>query len=346
MNQYKNILIIRTDKIGDVVLTTPAIEAVRVNFPNAKITVLVSQNTVDLVDGNPYVDEVLVDNRRGRMKGVFNFWKLVQTIRSRKFDVAFIFHTKKRTNLICFLAGIPERIGYKDKNYGFLLTRGFEDRRHFGEKHEVEYCLDLLRKTGMNFINPSIFLPIKPQAQQWAQQWVEANNPSKLKMVAIHPGASDLTKRWSAGRFVELINALVKEHNCCVLVIGGENVVELTREMSAQCSFPFFDLTGQTSIAQLASLLRLCDLLISNDSGPMHLGAAVGIYVIALFLRNQPGINPERWKPYGPKGFVLSNRPEEAILLGKDGSVASGQKDSIQIKDVMTLANELLRRPK
>ncbi len=345
MLNYRNILIVRTDRIGDVVLTTPVIEAVRTNFPNANITVLVSKTTRNLVDGNPYLNDVLIDDRQGRLKGFFGFWRLVAQIRSRKFDVAFIFHTKKRTNLLCFLAGIPVRVGYKDKNYGFLLTKGFVDRRHFGEQHEVEYCLDLLRKMGLNVVSPSIFLPTDPKAEEWAQEWLKNNNPSGLKIVAIHPGASDSTKRWPAGCFIGLVDKIVERHKCLVIVIGVGAAVELARELRVQCARPFIDLTGQTSVAQIASLLRRCHLLISNDSGPMHLGAAAGIYVLALFLRNQPGINPERWKPFGPKGFVLSNRPDEAVRLGIDGSVVSGYKDSIQVEDVLGIVNDLFERP-
>ena len=344
MPDYRNILIVRTDRIGDIILTTPAIEALRTNFPNAKITVLVSRVTRDLVDGNPYLDEVLVDDRQGRFKGVFGFWQLVAQIRSRKFDAAFIFHTKKRTNLLCFFAGIPVRIGYKDKNYGFFLTRGFDDRRHFGEQHEVEYCLDILRKMGLKVASPSTFLPTNPQADEWARIWLEKNNPAGLKIVAIHPGASDSTKRWPAGCFIGLVDQLIDRHNCLVILIGAGVAVDLARELRAQCSRTFIDLTGQTSVAQIVSLLRRCQLVISNDSGPMHLGAAAGIYVIALFLRNQPGINPERWRPFTPKGFVLSNRPEEAIRLGNDGNVVSGHKDSIQVEDVISLAVDLLNR--
>jgi heptosyltransferase-2 len=344
MPDYRNILIVRTDRIGDIILTTPAIEAMRTNFPNAKITVLVSRVTRDLVDGNPYLDEVLIDDRQGRFKGALGFWQLVAQIRSRKFDVAFIFHTKKRTNLLCFLAGIPVRVGYTDKHYGFLLTRGFEDRRHFGEQHEVEYCLDILRKMGLKVASPSIFVPVDPKAEKWAQEWLTKNNPSGLKIVAIHPAASDSTKRWPAGCFIGLVDQLIDRHKCLVIVIGTGAAVDLARELRAQCSRTFIDLTGQTSVAQIVSLLRRCQLVISNDSGPMHLGAAAGIYVIALFLRNQPGINPERWRPFTPKGFVLSNRPEEAIRLGSNGNVASGQMDSIKVEDVVALAEDLLKR--
>ena len=118
-DNYRNILIVRTDRIGDVVLTTPAIEALRKAFPQARISILVTPVTRELVEGNPYLDEVLIDDRKGRHGGVFGFFNLVKTLRKRQFDLAIILHTKKRTNSLCFLAGIPHRVGYKNNKFGF-----------------------------------------------------------------------------------------------------------------------------------------------------------------------------------------------------------------------------------
>ena len=111
INSYKNILIVRTDRIGDVVLTTPAIMALRRHYPNAKISILVTPQTRELVDGNSCIDEVIIDDRKGEHKG-YGFFKLIGLLRQKRFDVAVNYHTKKRTNLACFLAGIPIRIGY------------------------------------------------------------------------------------------------------------------------------------------------------------------------------------------------------------------------------------------
>lgn len=346
MNDYKNILIIRTDRIGDVVLTTPAIEAIRKNFPQAKISVLVTAQTQDLVKGNPYIDEVLVDDRAGKHFGMSGFWILSSEIHARRFDVVFVFHTKKRTNFMCFNARIPERIGYKDKNYGYFLTQGFPDPRASGEKHESEYCLDLLRAMGLKVDSPSMFLPLQPEAEEWADDWFKNNGlHSFSKVVAVHPTASDPTKCWPVASFAQLIDQLVSGQGCSVVLCGGKGTAVLAQEIRSRSTQPFLDLTGKTTVAQTASLLKRCRLLISNDSGPVHVAAAAGIYVISLFLRNQPGINPERWKPLGPKGFVLANKPEEAVQLDHSGQVASGLMDSITVDQVAHLAAEILQKP-
>jgi len=133
--EFKNILVVRTDRLGDVVLTTPAIGALRKAFPKARISMMVSPATVDLLRRNPYLDEVIVYDRFKEHHGLKGYWKFVLELRQKKFDLAVIYHTKRRINLVCFLAGIPSRIGYRNDKFGFLLTHGLPDTRPLGIKH-------------------------------------------------------------------------------------------------------------------------------------------------------------------------------------------------------------------
>ena len=156
---FNNILIVRTDRIGDVVLTTPAIKALRETYPVSRISVLVSPATFDLVNGNPYLDEILVDDRCGRHKGLLGFNRLVSEIRLKQFDLAVIFHTKRRYNLACWLARIPYRLGYKNNKFGFLLSHPIKDVRPLGKKHEAEYCLDVLKAIDIENNDLDVFVP-------------------------------------------------------------------------------------------------------------------------------------------------------------------------------------------
>ncbi len=344
-NDYRNILIVRTDRIGDVILTTPAIAAVRAHYPQSRITVLVSSSTRDLVDGNPNIDDVMIDDRRGSFRGAFGFWQLVMAIKRKNFDLAIIIHTKRRTNLLCFLAGITNRVGYRDKNFGFLLTEGVKDDRHLGVKHESKYCLDLLKQLGINASQTDPYLPVRPDAGRWIDQWMTENRLTGVKLIAVHAGASDPERCWPVESFAKLIDQLAQVAGCKVVVFGAGHALEVARRLKTLCAQPYFDLTGQTSLAQTVALLKRSHLLISNDSGPVHMAAAAGIYVISLFLRDQPGINPERWRPLGSKSYVLSNKPEEAIRLDTSGQIISGIKDSISVEQVFELARDLLQRP-
>lgn len=305
MSKFKNILIVRTDRIGDVVLTTPVIKALRKAYPMARITILVAKSTQSLVEGNPYLNEIMVDDRKGAHQGVFGFLRLARKIRRQSFDVAFIFHTKRRYNLACFLAGIPMRIGYKNEKFGILLTHPVKDIRHFGQKHEALCCLDLLKEVGIESSDLDFLVPMDKDCEDWASQWLSSNHIHGEEIIAIHAGSSDPAKCWSAEYFAKLIDSLEDRYNSKIILIGGPETVQQSTAIMQLCVRKPYDLTGQTSLAQTTSLLRRCRLLISNDSGPVHIASALGIYVISLFMRNQPGINPERWRPLSNNGIYL-----------------------------------------
>jgi heptosyltransferase-2 len=308
---FENILVVRTDRIGDVVLTTPAIKALRQSYPASRISVLVSSSNFDLINGNPYVDDILVDDRQGRHKGFIGFLRLVREIRVKKFDLAIIYHTKKRYNLACFAARTPFRLGYKNEKFGFLLTLPIKDIRPLGQKHEAEYCMDVLKAIGIENNELDVFVPTQKEAEDWVLQWIQENDLRPNDFIMIHPGASDPAKCWPIVNFASLIDRLIERFGLRIVLIGSLQTVPLAADIlqKIRSSSKVLNLTGKTSVAQMASLLRRARLLISNDSGPVHVAAGVGTSVISLFMRDQPGINPERWKPLGPKSFVLSNTP-------------------------------------
>ena len=325
---FSRILVVRTDRIGDVVLTTPFIKALRRAFPAAYIAILVTPATKDLVNGNPYLDEVLVDDRAGRHKGVLGALRLAREIRRGNFDTAFILHTKRRYNFACFLAGVPARIGYRNDKMGFLLTHPLKDVRHLGEKHESEYCLDVLKGVGIPAETEDalgMLVPVRKDADIWVLDWLDSQGIRAGELIAIHPGASDPAKCWPAASFAGLISRLTDRYDLKIVLIGGPQTAAIAAEILRLCPKPVLDLTGRTSVAQSVALLSRCRLLISNDSGPVHLAAGVGTFVISLFLRDQPGINPKRWKPLGPKGFFLST-------------------DFVTVDKVLDLVEDILRR--
>ncbi len=311
LKTFKNILIVRTDRIGDVVLTTPAIKAICQSCPSSRISIIVTPATYDLVNGNPYVDEVLVDYVQGRHKGLFGFLRLAREIRLKKFDLAIIFHTKRRYNLACYIAGIPCRLGYKNKKLGFLLTLPLKDVRPLGTKHEAEYCMDVLKAIGIEKHDLDIFVPLQKEAEGWMFNWMRENNLKPNEFITIHPGASDPAKCWPTANFALLMDRLAERYALKIVLIGSPQTMPSAQEIlrQTQKTSQFLNLTGKTSLAQMVSLLRRSRLLISNDSGPVHVAAGVGTSVISLFLRDQPGINAERWKPLGSKSFILGNNP-------------------------------------
>jgi heptosyltransferase-2 len=311
-------------------VTTPAIKALRRAYPGARLSVLVAAATQDLVRGNPYVDEVLVDDRKTKHKGLWGFWRLVREIRLKKFDLAIIFHTKRRYNFACWAAGIPSRLGYKNDKFGFLLNMPLIDTRNLGQKHEAEYCLNVLKAIGVEGGDLDMFVPVQKEAESWVLAWMQENNLKSNEFVVIHPGASDPAKCWSTEYFAVLIDRLIEHYNLKIVLMGTGPAMALADGIMRKITQhgTIFDLTGKTTLAQTAALLRRARLLISNDSGPVHIAAGVGISVISLFMRDRPGINAERWKPLGPKSFFLK----------------PNQGGTISVDDVLKLAKEVFHK--
>lgn len=343
MKNFQNILVVRTDRVGDVVLTTPAVHALRQNFPSARLTLLVARATQELLQGHPDVDEVLVDDRQGKHKGV-GYFALVNLLRQKRFDLAVVFHTKKRTNLLCWLAGIPYRLGYRDNKFGFLLTRPVKDDRAQGLKHEAQYCCDVLTDIGIDCqdLTPRIFSA--PEHERWAREFLVRQGWSGQKpLLAIHVGASDPTKEWPVKYFAELIRGLREKYNAGILLIGTAALKSRTDELKQLCAVPLIDAVGQTSLGQLMGLLKQCQALVSNDSGPVHVADALGVGVVSIFTRNQPGINPQRWRPLGSKSGFAAPPVQPEISFAKGQIEDQQYLETVTTQQVLTVVDRVLK---
>ena len=344
MQNYQNILIVRTDRIGDVVLTTPSIEALRLAYPKARLSIMVTPQTHELVEDNPCLDEVIIYDQKNLHRGFFGFWRFVLNLRKRKFDLSIIFHTKKRTNLICFLAGIPNRIGYKNNKFGFLLTQGIADTRPQGLKHEAQYCLDVLKPLGIVSQDLSLDVSIHPNGQEWLDRFITEYkiNPSD-KLIAIHASASDPSRCWPSKRFIELMNLIRTHYDCKILLIGQDNAQSTASEILSGYKYPVLNIVGKTRLFEFISLLTRVNILISNDSGPVHLAAGLKTPVISIFARNQPGINPERWRPLGIKSRFVSVPMNMDLDFKKAGNVSSKHLETITAQEVFEAVDALYK---
>jgi len=342
--RYKRILIVRTDRIGDVVLTTPAIQALREAFPSAKISMLVTSQTKAIVENNPYLNEIIVYDVKVKDKGFFGFWRFVFKLMRKRFDLAINYHLKNRTNALIFHACIPCRIGFENKKMGFYLNRIIPDSRIEGIKHESEYCLDLLKDLG---IDATKKYPLCVSVQQDSEQWVkelfqEHNILQEDRVVAVHPGASCISKRWSPKRFSEVIDSVASKHKVKIILIGSGDNRLIVREVLIGTKTSVIDLTGKTTVSHLISLLKRCCLLVSNDSGPVHLAAGVGTSVVSIFGRNQPGLSVMRWRPLGHKDVSLHRNVGCQKCLAHNCQIGFRCLDAIKAQDVIDAADRIL----
>ncbi|HOX09021.1 MAG TPA: lipopolysaccharide heptosyltransferase II [Candidatus Omnitrophota bacterium] len=336
------ILIIRTDRIGDVLLSTPAIKAVRDAYPNAHIAVMVRPYVEDVVDGNPYLDEVILYDKDNKQKGIFSTMAFIAGLRRKRFDLAIVLHPTVRSNVIPFLAGIPERVGY-DRKWGFLLTKRLKDTKHHGEKHEIDYSLDVLRPVGITPKDRALYMPVKPEYERVIERFMDlADIGSKDIIVAISPGASCPSKRWPAYRFGRVADELAGRRGVKAVIIGGPSDKKTVDEVKTGMLHSPIVLSEEHSLGEVAALLKRCKLLISNDSGPVHIAVAVGTPVISIFGRLDPGLSPQRWGPVGPRDIVIHKDIGCEECLAHNCKLGFKCLEAVTVEDVLSAAEGLL----
>ncbi len=301
------ILAIRADRLGELLLTLPAIRAIKDSYRNVRVTLMVHPNWESLVKRLTWIDQVVAYDGINSSGGVVEGMRLVRVFRSSPFDIAILFHSKKSFNLASFLAWIPTRIGYHRK-WGILLTHSIPDEKFKGEKHELEYNMDLIR------LLPGIRIPPKPklifpvteedrQKIRWRleQTGVGENEP----FIAIHPMTSDPRPWFAAKRFVSVANEIERAYHWRTIWVGGQEETNQVNPLMIQLGEPHLDFCGLLSLGELAALLEKSKLLVSMDSGPVHIAAAVGTPTVVLFGKGDNPGQPRRWGPWGNRHELL-----------------------------------------
>jgi lipopolysaccharide heptosyltransferase II len=341
-DDFKRILIVRTDRIGDVLLSTPVIENLRQVYPHAYIAVLVSPYTKEIVEANPYLDEVIIYDKDAKHKSWRRTVKFARNLAKKKFDLALLLHPTGRVHLLTYLAGIPRRIGYERK-LGFLLTQRIKHTKQQGEKHEREYNLDLLRCIGIEPQGRNLFMPLKADAENLVEELFRQEGfTSADKLLVIAPGASCPSKIWPAERFAQVADKLIEKYAFKTILIAGPKDMRLAEKTVNFMQHPALNLAGKTSLSQLASILKKCSLFISNDSGPVHIAVAVGLPVISIFGRNQKGLSPSRWGPLGHKDKVLHKEVGCLECLAHNCKKDFACLKAISVEDVLQAADQIL----
>jgi heptosyltransferase-2 len=341
--QYKRILIIRTDRIGDVVLSTPVIKALRDAYPNAYIAMMVRPYTAEILQGNPYLDKIILYDKKGRHKNWLFSFRFARQLKKERFDLAVILHPTNRVHIISYLAGIRQRLGYNRK-MGFLLNRRIEHNKQKGRRHESEYCLDLVRVLGIAPRQKDLFMPLNPASEAWAEAFLQKQGIKESdRLLFIHPGASCPSKIWPPERFAESADRLAEKYQFKVLLLGDKKDLEIAQRVEKEARHPLINLAGRTSLSQLASLFRRGDLFISNDSGPVHIASAVGLPVISIFGRNQEGLSPLRWRPLGENNRVLHKEIGCPLCLAHNCRKGFACLKAISVEEVVKAADSILK---
>ncbi|HAJ56675.1 MAG TPA: hypothetical protein DCL35_02770 [Candidatus Omnitrophica bacterium] len=339
--RYRRILVVRTDRIGDVLLSTPVLKALREHYPSSYIAMMVAPATKDIVEGNPYLDKVIVFDK-DKLSGLFSTVNFAKRLKKENFDIAVMLHPTVRVHLLAFLAGIKERIGY-DRKAPYFLTRTIPHRKHEGARHEAEYNFDLLEPLGIYNVQRQLYMPIRLEAQRTVD-WLlrEAGLGEADTLVAVNPAASCVSKLWPLAKFAQVIDRLGAKPGVKVLIVADTSHSNISEELLGLTQSSPVDLSGRFDLSQLACLFKRCKLVISNDSGPVHMAVAVGTPVISIFGRNQPGLGPKRWGPLGQFDVFLHKITGCEPCLAHDCTSSFKCLEAVSAEEVLENAGRIL----
>jgi heptosyltransferase-3 len=327
------ILVIKLRAIGDVLLSTVVLENLRCAFPSATIDFLTESASRDVLSGNPMIDDLVVFSpKKDSAVG------LIAAVRRRKYDLVIDLFANPRSAIVTALSGARYRVGFpfgwRKYCYNILApARG-------GEVHNTEFNLEALQVIGVPIVGANIRFLLDPAAEEFAESFFRNEGLDSAKVVAMNPGGGWYTKRWPIPKFAQLGDVLARELGVGVLIVWGPGELEdanrlqsLMRERSLIIPF--------TNLKQLASVLKRVSLFVTNDSGPMHIAAAVGTPVLAIF----GPTNPKLQGPVGEQHVVVRN--ENLICLGCNYTrcpIGIPCMEQLSVEEVMEGVREVMRK--
>jgi heptosyltransferase-2 len=305
------ILIRATNWVGDAIMALPALRAVRKRFPDAELAIVGRPYVADIYRDQEICDQLIPYDPEGLHPGLSGRERLAAELRAQKFDVALLLQNAFDAAWLAWRARIPDRIGYARDGRSFLLTKAVPLPRH-GEipAHEKFYYLELLRRAGwLDSVRGESFigLGVPEEKRRSADEFLYKSGARQGALrIAIGAGASyGSAKCWPPPRFAEVANRLQSEADADVILFGTAAEASVSTAISAEMSRPPVDLTGKTAIADLPALLSQCHLFIGNDSGAMHVAAAVGLPIVGVF----GPTDPEGTSPVTPRCSIVQQKP-------------------------------------
>jgi heptosyltransferase-2 len=305
------ILIRATNWVGDAIMAMPALRAIRGRFPDARISILARSYVADIYRGQNICDELMSYDPKGAHQGLSGRERLAQQLRKQKFDVALLLQNAFDAAWLAWRAGIPERVGYARDGRSLLLTKKVPvPRRGETPAHEQFYYLELLRRAGWIDSLPGeslVTLDVSDEHRRQAEAAMlfAGARPNALR-IAIGAGASyGSAKCWPPERFADFVNRFRLHTDADVILFGTAAEQKVSDAIAAGIKGPSISLVGKTAIADLPALLSRSRLFVGNDSGAMHVAAAVGLPVVAIF----GPTDPHGTAPMTPRCTVVQEKP-------------------------------------
>jgi heptosyltransferase III len=303
-NVVKNILIVRSDRIGDVILTLPLAKIIKKHYPDCKVSFLIRDYTKEILKNHLYVDKTIILNEKD---GKINFFKNFKEISSNKFDTCIVVNPTLAVGLILFFSGIKKRIGTGYRWYSFLFNNKVFEHRKYAEKHEFEFNLTLLQKIGIQEIlneeTVDYHLSLDSEALINVDEILINEKISFDKpIVIIHPGSGGSSIDLPIEKFIELIKKFNND-DFQLIITGSKSEIEICNNLVLSDNVK--NLAGKFSLAQLIALISKASLFISNSTGPIHIAAALGIFTVGFYPKIV-SCSKERWAPYTNKRLLYN----------------------------------------
>jgi lipopolysaccharide heptosyltransferase II len=298
-NAPHRILVVDLDNIGDLLLATPAIRALRRSFPDATLDVLVTDYAAPVVAGNPYIDSVLTCGKRIVEASLLERAALAWRVRRRQYHLGVILEAHWGyagfAELLLAVAGVPRRIGRDLGKHRGLLTAAVQPR----QQHWIDTYLEVVALVGAKPDGDHMDFPINPADEAAAEAWCREHGLAGIAPIVLFPGGTLhlISRRWGIEGFAAVGDALARSWQAPVVVIGGPEDTTLAKAVVDRMAVPALCAAGTLSLGCTGALLRRCRLFITNDSGPLHIAAAVRAPVVVILGPSDPLV-------FGPRGTL------------------------------------------
>jgi len=297
----QRILVIKLRAVGDVLLSTVVTKNLRLAYPRSQIHFLTERPSLEVLKGNPYVDDVLVYDRK-----TMNGLSLISAVRRRQYDLVIDLFGNPRTALVTRLSGARRRVGFRFRGRAYAYNILAEPR---GDRvHNTQFNLDALVALGVPIQDSSLQFTFGDEDSRYVESFMPEDFSRGSFTVCINTGGGWYTKRWGLDRYALLADRLIEEFNARIVLPWGPgqmpDVEEINRRMKRAAFIP-----PATTLRQLGALLKRCTIVITNDSGPMHIAAAVGTPILAIFGPTNPALQG----PYGGNHVVVRNEALDCL---------------------------------
>jgi heptosyltransferase-2 len=348
-DQIKRIVVRGTNWVGDAVMTVPALRELRRVLPSAHITLVSRPGTADIFVDADFIDAVLLYERTGLRSA----WTQAGEWRRRRFDLALLFQNAFEAAAIAFLARVPRRLGYDADHRRKLLTQPIPLPAWKHERHEIFYYLNLVAELERTLYSASVVesgeslesnqpqfaLTVSAERQQRAKEFLRKRGLlPDAPLVLLCPGSiNSRAKRWPAERY-----AAVADHfaaaGASVALIGSPAEMEVSKDVSLHTIDKPTVLTGKTSVAEATAIISVADVLITNDTGPAHIGSAVGTPTLVIF----GPTNPLTTRPFAPNAEIIRQKPDCAPCMLRDCPIDHRCMTAISPEEVFARATAMM----